>query len=83
MSGRGSGADTALIRFDSIVKRFGGTLALRGVTLDLRPGEILPAADAYYEHVGGRFRFRGTRSADVTAAIAATARDFRVSAEAV
>jgi biotin carboxylase len=49
----------------------------------LRPGEILPAADAYYEHVGGRFRFRGTRSADVAAAIAATARDFRVRAEPV
>lgn len=49
----------------------------------LRPGEILPAADAYYEHVGGRFRFRGTRSADVEAAILATARDFRVRAEPV
>ncbi|OLB74066.1 MAG: biotin carboxylase [Actinobacteria bacterium 13_2_20CM_2_71_6] len=47
----------------------------------LRPGEILPAADAYYEHVGGRFRFRGRSSADVQAAIAATARDFRVGAE--
>jgi hypothetical protein len=47
----------------------------------LRPGEILPAADAYYEHVGGRFRFRGGSSAEVTAAIEATARDFRVYAE--
>jgi len=47
----------------------------------LRPGEILPAADAYYEHVGGRFRFRGARSADVAAAIEATAQDFRVRAE--
>ncbi|GIG64487.1 ATP-grasp domain-containing protein [Phytomonospora endophytica] len=47
----------------------------------LRPGEILPAADAYYEHVGGRFRFRGRGSGEVTAAIEATARDFRVSAE--
>jgi len=45
----------------------------------LRPGEILPAADAYYEHVGGRFRFRGPTSASVEAAIRATARDFRVS----
>lgn len=47
----------------------------------LRPGEVLPAADAYYEHVGGRFRFRGASSAEVAAAIEATARDFRVSAE--
>ncbi|WP_412543464.1 biotin carboxylase [Longispora sp. K20-0274] len=47
----------------------------------LSPGEILPAADAYYEHVGGRFRFRGATSAEVAAAITATARDFRVSAE--
>ncbi|GAA3347371.1 hypothetical protein GCM10020358_61910 [Amorphoplanes nipponensis] len=47
----------------------------------LGAGAILPAADAYYEHVGGRFRFRGRSSAEVAAAIAATARDFRVSAE--
>ncbi|HEY1175489.1 MAG TPA: biotin carboxylase [Phytomonospora sp.] len=47
----------------------------------LRPGEVLPAADAYYEHVGGRFRFRGRGPGEVTAAIEATARDFRVSAE--
>lgn len=47
----------------------------------LRPGEILPAADAYYEHVGGRFRFRGASSAEVEEAITATARDFQVSAE--
>ena len=47
----------------------------------LAPGEILPAADAYYEHVGGRFRFRGTSSGEVAAAIAVTARDFRVRAE--
>ncbi|MEU8657803.1 ATP-grasp domain-containing protein [Actinoplanes philippinensis] len=49
----------------------------------LRPGEILPAADAYYEHVGGRFRFRGRTSAEVEAAITATAAAFRVSAEPV
>jgi ribose transport system ATP-binding protein len=30
-----------LIRFDNVVKRFGGVTALRGVSLDLRPGEIL------------------------------------------
>ncbi|MDT4931810.1 MAG: hypothetical protein QOF92_4677 [Pseudonocardiales bacterium] len=47
----------------------------------LRPGEVLPAADAYYEHVGGRFRFRGSSSADVEAAILATAAAFRVSGE--
>jgi biotin carboxylase len=47
----------------------------------LRPGEVLPAAAAYYEHVGGRFRFRGHTSAEVEAAVSATARDFRVRAE--
>jgi ribose transport system ATP-binding protein len=30
-----------LIRFDNVVKRFGGVVALRGVTLELRAGEIL------------------------------------------
>ncbi len=47
----------------------------------LAPGEVLPAADAYYEHVGGRFRFRAESGARVERAVAATARDFRVSAE--
>lgn len=47
----------------------------------LRPGEILPAADAYYEHVGGRFRFRGRTSREVEDAIVATSRDFHVSGE--
>jgi hypothetical protein len=47
----------------------------------LQPGEVLPAADAYYEHVGGRFRFRGPSSKAVEAAILATARDFRVAGE--
>lgn len=49
----------------------------------LRPGEVLPDADAYYEHVGGRFRFRGPTSAAVEAAMAAAARAFRVRAEPV
>ena len=30
-----------LIHFDNVVKRFGGVVALRGVTLELRAGEIL------------------------------------------
>lgn len=49
----------------------------------LAPGEILPAADAYYEHVGGRFRFRGATTCEVEAAIRATIRDARVRAEPV
>lgn len=49
----------------------------------LSRGEVLPAADAYYEHVGGRFRFRGWSSAEVEAALVATAAGFRVSAEPV
>ncbi|MBB5896023.1 acetyl-CoA carboxylase biotin carboxylase subunit family protein [Kutzneria kofuensis] len=46
-------------------------------------GEVLPEADAYYEHVGGRFRFRGATSAEVEKALEETARGFRVSAEPV
>ncbi|OIJ63633.1 ATP-grasp domain-containing protein [Streptomyces mangrovisoli] len=49
----------------------------------LRPGEVLPDADAYYEHVGGRFRFQGGSSAEVETALTATAAHFRVSAEPV
>lgn len=49
----------------------------------LAPGEIMPAADAYYEHVGGRFRFRGPSAADVEAGIVATAREYRVRAEPI
>jgi biotin carboxylase len=47
----------------------------------LRPGQILPAADAYYEHVGGRFRFRGMTSAEVEHAIVSTAAHYRVAAQ--
>jgi hypothetical protein len=47
----------------------------------LTVGEVLPDADSYYEHVGGRFRFRGESSQAVEAAIRAIAADFRVSAE--
>src|SRR5215470_59358 len=49
----------------------------------LKVGEVLPAADAYYEHVGGRFRFRGATSAEVESAPAETATRFRVKAEPV
>ncbi|HEY0804886.1 MAG TPA: hypothetical protein VGD84_07475, partial [Pseudonocardiaceae bacterium] len=47
----------------------------------LRPGQVLPAADAYYEHVGGRFRFRGATSAEVEHAIVTTAAQYRVAAQ--
>lgn len=40
----------------------------------LQPGEVVPDADAYYEHVGARFRFRGPTSSWVEAAVLATAR---------
>lgn len=46
-------------------------------------GEVLPPADAYYEHVGGRFRFRGATSRTVEEAIQVAAADFRISAEPV
>jgi biotin carboxylase len=48
-----------------------------------RPGDVLPAADSYYEHVGGRFRFRGPSTAAVEEAILASAASFRASAEPV
>lgn len=47
----------------------------------LTAGEVLPDADSYYEHVGGRFRFRGESGQAVEAAIRATVDGFRVSAE--
>jgi hypothetical protein len=46
-------------------------------------GEVLPAADSYYEHVGGRFRFRGATTKEVESALAETARSFRVRGEPV
>ena len=46
-------------------------------------GDVIPAADAYYEHVGGRFRFVGRTTAEVEAAIRATAEGFDLRAEAV
>src|SRR5262249_438134 len=46
--------------------------------VSLKPGEVLGPADAYYEHVGGRFRFRGRTSAEVEAKVAATAARFQV-----
>ena len=42
------------------------------------PGAVLPAADSYYEHVGGRFRFQGKTTEEVESSIAATAKAFRV-----
>jgi hypothetical protein len=47
----------------------------------LEPGQVLPAADAYYEHVGGRFRFRGTCSDEVHEAVVATSEAFTVHGE--
>jgi biotin carboxylase len=48
-----------------------------------RPGEILPDAESYYEHVGGRFRFCGRSTREVEAAILATVAEFHVAAEPV
>lgn len=47
------------------------------------PGTLIPASDASYELVGGRFRFRGTTTAEVAEQILATARDYRVRCEPV
>ncbi|GAB2753097.1 ATP-grasp domain-containing protein [Amycolatopsis magusensis] len=46
----------------------------------LEVGEILPNAAAFYEHVGGRFRFRGSTSAEIIEAIENTVRHFKVAA---
>jgi biotin carboxylase len=48
-----------------------------------QPGEVLPGTESYYEHVGGRFRFRGGSTREVEEAILATAEGFRVAAEPV
>jgi biotin carboxylase len=48
-----------------------------------RTGDIVPAADSYYEHVGGRFRFRAASTADVEKALMATVSAYRVRAEPV
>jgi len=45
-------------------------------------GDVLPAADAYYEHVGARFRFRGPDTRAVLAAVQVTARGARVTGRA-
>ena len=45
-------------------------------------GDVLPAADAYYEHVGARYRFRGRDTATVHAAVHAAIRDARVTGRA-
>ncbi|MGH3767185.1 MAG: ATP-grasp domain-containing protein [Pseudonocardiaceae bacterium] len=47
----------------------------------LEPGDVLPEADSYYEHVGGRFRFRGASTVAVEEAIQRTAAAFRVEAK--
>ncbi|MFY1636547.1 ATP-grasp domain-containing protein [Solwaraspora sp. WMMB335] len=49
----------------------------------LKVGEILPDADSYYEHVGGRFRFRGPSTQAVETAVRAIAAEFRVSGQPV
>ena len=41
MSSAAESGGPPLIRFDNVVKRFGGVTALRGVSLDVRAGEIL------------------------------------------
>lgn len=43
-----------------------------------RSGDVLPGANSYYEDVGGRFRFRGATTREVTRAILRTAEDFRM-----
>ncbi|HEY1618705.1 MAG TPA: hypothetical protein VGG25_13875 [Streptosporangiaceae bacterium] len=44
-------------------------------------GTVIPAADAVYEHVGGRFRFSGATSPEVEAAVRRTADRFEIRCE--
>jgi hypothetical protein len=43
-----------------------------------QPGGVIPPSEAFYEHVGGRFRFRGRTTADVEAAITKVAAGFDI-----
>jgi hypothetical protein len=47
----------------------------------LKAGEIIPASEAFYEHVGGRFRFRGSSTAEVEASIRRVAAQFDIQTE--
>jgi hypothetical protein len=67
-------------RITEATPMLGTILGLYAEALPAR-GDILPAADSYYEHVGGRFRFRARSSRAVETAITATAARYRVSAE--
>ncbi|SDH85551.1 Carbamoyl-phosphate synthase L chain, ATP binding domain [Actinokineospora alba] len=44
----------------------------------LTPGGVIPRSEAYYEHVGGRFRFRGATTAGVEASITKVAAEFEL-----
>jgi len=46
-------------------------------------GEMVPRTEGSYEFIGGRFRFRGRSTAEVTRKVIATATDYRVLAQAV
>jgi hypothetical protein len=67
--------------------RIAGSTSMLGTAQSLyaeavpRAGTLVPASDASYELVGGRFRFRGTSTAEVAEDILATARDYQVRCE--
>lgn len=46
----------------------------------LPPGGVIPDADAYFEHIGGRFRFRGRSTREVREAIRRAADRFEIEA---
>lgn len=45
------------------------------------PGTVIPDADAFYEHTGGRFRFRGATSAEVAGRVEGVARRYTIECE--
>ncbi|MFD3872135.1 acetyl-CoA carboxylase biotin carboxylase subunit family protein [Streptomyces sp. NPDC058623] len=44
-------------------------------------GDVIPAGGSFYEHIGGRFRFRGTSSLELEQAVLRAAKEFRIVCE--
>ncbi|SDE45708.1 ATP-grasp domain-containing protein [Glycomyces harbinensis] len=47
----------------------------------LEPGAVIPDAEAFYEHVGGRFRFRAGSTKEVTDSIDSVIKEFHINCE--
>lgn len=47
------------------------------------PGGVIPAGGSFYEHIGGRFRFRGNSSGEMEGAVLRAAKEFHIACEPV